>query len=404
MRRSRRSRVGVLVLVVACGSAVSACSTTTGSSQASSAASSPSAATSTAMWQPPVAPTQTKMIAAEARKVDAAARKALKESPDKAPGMIIGIWDPTKGYYVAAYGEAARDGTKMTTDTQMYIGSITKTATATAILRLVDQGKLSLADTVEKVDPELAAKYPSIANLTIKQLLAMASGLPDYANPPGKSMPKLLADPSTNFTPDDLITDALASAPLQPPGSGAYINTNYVILGEILAKVTGKPADEAINQAFADVGLTHTKLAASGTAGLPDPTSHGYYGDVQATADKQAGTATAYDSSTDVSDWNISWAGAAGGAYSTVADLQKWAASGSGSTLLSEELACAPIVPAHQRRHPQLVHNLPANSGDGLPTVMGLRAVADGAARVADAALELSVAGGFGARVSEPGR
>lgn len=335
MRMVRGSKSAFLTLVVTCGLTVGACSSATSPADPSSGAASPSVA----MWQPPVAPTQAKMSAADAKKVDDAARKALKESPDKTPGMIIGIWDPEKGYYVAAYGDAERGGAKMTTDTHMYIGSITKTATAAAILRLVDQGKLALSDTVEQVDPELANKYPPIAKLTIKQLLAMASGLPDYANPPGKSMPKLLADPSTNFTPDDLISDALDSAPLQPAGSGAYINTNYIILGEILAKVTGKPANEVINQVFADVGLTNTKLEASGTAGLPEPKSHGYYGDQQAAADKESGTAVKYDSSTDVSDWNISWAGSAGGAYSTVADLQKWAASGSGTILLSEELA-----------------------------------------------------------------
>lgn len=316
--------------------ALAGCSTSGSSPDASG---STSATASTVMWQAPFAPTDKPMSQAESARIDALATKALAESPDKAPGMVIGVWHPEKGYYVQAYGDAERGGAKLTSDTQMYVGSITKTATATAILRLVDQGRLALDDTVAQVDPQLAAEHPEIAGLTIKLLLAMASGLPDYANPPGKSMPKLLADPSTTFTADDLISDGLASGDVLPAGSGAYINTNYIILGEILAEVTGKPANEAINQVFADLGMTHTALEASGTAGLPAPASHGYYGDAQAETDQASGATYGYDSRTDVSDWNISWAGAAGGAYSTIGDMAKWAASGSGSTLLSKELA-----------------------------------------------------------------
>jgi D-alanyl-D-alanine carboxypeptidase len=333
--RARRSLVPFLAACLLVAPAVAACSGS-GSSPDTTASTSASASV---RWQAPHAPVDEPMSQAESGQIDALANKALAASPDKSPGMIIGVWHPDKGFYIQAYGEAERGGTKLTRDTHMYIGSITKTATATAVLQLVDQGRLALDDTVEQVDPQLAAEHPEIADLTIKMLLAMASGLPDYANPPGKSLPKLLADPSTAFTADDLISDGLASGEVLPAGSGAYINTNYIILGEILAEVSGRPANEAINQVFADLGMANTKLEASGTAGLPAPASHGYYGALQAQEDQASGEAYGYDAGTDVSDWNISWAGAAGGAYSTIDDLAKWAAAGSGSTVLSQDLA-----------------------------------------------------------------
>lgn len=333
MRTRRNLTVLVISLSVALGA--SACSSSGSSSTSSESA---SASSTVALWTAPKPATDKPMSDADAKAMDAAVAAALKASKDKAPGLIVGVWHPTKGFHISVAGEAKRGGDKLTKDHHMYIGSITKTATATAILQLVDQGKLALTDTVEKAHPDLAAKFPKIAKITIKQLIAMASGIPDYANPPaGKAMDIILKDPKHAFTAEDLIRLGLDSGKQTPAGSGGYINTNFIILGEILSKVGGKPWTDAVNDVFKAVGLKNTKVEASGTAGLPEPASHGYYGEQEGENAKVKGYP--YNSTTDVTDWDISWAGAAGGAYSTLEDMQKWALSGSGSTLLSKELA-----------------------------------------------------------------
>ena len=162
----RRACVPLLAAGLMLVPAVAGCSTSGSSTDATSSSAAP------ARWSAPFAPTDQPMSKSEAAMIDAIAKKALAASPDKAPGMIIGVWDPQKGFYIQSYGDAERGGAKMTPDTHMYVGSITKTATATAILRLVDQGKFKLDDTVEAVAHELATKFPAIAQIPIKHLLA----------------------------------------------------------------------------------------------------------------------------------------------------------------------------------------------------------------------------------------
>src|ERR1700744_4477141 len=77
-----------------------------------------------------------------------------------------------------AYGSAGRGEARATVADHVRIGSITKTFTATVILQLVAQGKLSLSGTVARYDPALAAHFPPLTALTVRQLLSMRSGLP----------------------------------------------------------------------------------------------------------------------------------------------------------------------------------------------------------------------------------
>jgi len=284
------------------------------------------------------------MSDADKAKVDAAAAVALKESSDKVPGFIVGIWDPQHGFYVQSYGLAELPSTKMTPDMAGYIGSITKTATATAVLQQVDAGTLTLDDTIKQADPELATRHPEIADITIRRLLNMSSGIPDYANVSNGAIQDLWKDPKRQFTSDELIDIALKANKVTPPGTADYSNTNYLILGQILAKATGKSAEEAVNAVFAEEGLTHTTISSDTTALLPAPASHGYYGAVEGKNAKEAGYS--YGPDTDVSTWNRSWAGTAGGAQSTIDEMQKWAALGLGTNLLSEKTAAERLHPA----------------------------------------------------------
>ncbi len=105
--------------------------------------------------------------AADAAAIDKLAQDALAKNPDL-PGMWIGIWDPAKGFYVQAYGQAVKGGAKATIADHGRIGSVTKTFTVVAVLEQVAAGKLKLESTIEEILPDLAASTPrSRASLSI---------------------------------------------------------------------------------------------------------------------------------------------------------------------------------------------------------------------------------------------
>lgn len=112
--------------------------------------------------------------------------------------------DPAKGHDEQAYGDAVADATKATVADHSWIGSVTKTVFATAVLQQVAAGRLALMDTVQTLDPELAAKYPAIGALTVSQLLGMVSGIPDLADA------AIAADHAKSFTRDDDIALGLS--------------------------------------------------------------------------------------------------------------------------------------------------------------------------------------------------
>jgi D-alanyl-D-alanine carboxypeptidase len=291
------------------------------------------AASASAMWAGPKL-TTTPMPAADAAAIDKLAQDALAQSPDL-PGMWIGVWDPQKGFYTQAYGEAVKGGAKATVDDHGRIGSVTKTFTVAAVLEQVAAGKLKLESTIEEILPDLATKYPGIAGITVEQLAGMRSGIQDYANT-GVVIKGVAAEPTKIWSADDLI-DAALTLPLSAPGTGGYSTTNTVILGKMLEKLTGKPIDQVVTDVAARAGLTQTALQALDVTAMPDPASHGYVAAAGAQELEAVGASVA--PGTDVSDWTVSWGQAGGGMYSTIADLGAWAGTGLGTSLLPADLA-----------------------------------------------------------------
>lgn len=145
--------------------------------------------------------------AADARAIDKAAASYLAGSADGTPGLWLAVWDPRRGYYEHAYGSAVSGSRRASTKDVMYVGSITKTALATAVLDQVAKGRMSLGDPVERLSPGLAARFPSIASISVRDLLGMTSGIPDYAD---AAVAQMLADPQKRFSRDDLIALGLA--------------------------------------------------------------------------------------------------------------------------------------------------------------------------------------------------
>jgi len=161
--------------------------------------------------------------------------------------------------------------TPLDTDSVFRIGSGTKPFVAAVIMQLVDEDLIGLDDPVESYLPE----YTQWPGLTVRHLLAMQSGILDYLNSLDFWLYALvrLGEP---FTPDQLIRYALDLGPAFLPGEGCdYSDSNYVLLGMIIERVTGNSAaDELRSRIFDPLELSSTFLDQTGQV-LPD-LAHGY--------------------------------------------------------------------------------------------------------------------------------
>src|SRR5712692_8403286 len=150
------------------------------------------------------------------------------------PSASIAIVKDGQVVYTKAYGDGRLEPrTPATAEMRYSIGSISKQFTATAILLLQEQGKLSLDDKVARFIPDLTRAN----EVTIRQLLSHTSGYQDYW-PQDYVMPMML-EPVTA----QKILDQWARKPLdfEPGTKWQYSNTNYVIAGVIVEKASGMP-------------------------------------------------------------------------------------------------------------------------------------------------------------------
>jgi D-alanyl-D-alanine carboxypeptidase len=199
------------------------------------------------------------------------------------------------------------------------IGSITKTFTITAVLQLVDQGKVGLDEPISKY----VAGVPEGDQITIRELARMQSGLFDYLNDEGFQN-SVVADPHHEWTSDQLLQIAFQHPLVFRPGTSfQYTNTNTVLLGVVVQTVTGQPVASYIKQhVLKPLQLDHTAFPSSGDQ-FPNPHAQGY---AEVPGESQPA---------DVTDWNISWADAAGAMYSNLNDMRIWARALAMGTLLA---------------------------------------------------------------------
>jgi D-alanyl-D-alanine carboxypeptidase len=272
------------------------------------------------------------MSAGDRAAIDTAAAAFLANSIDKAPGLWLAVWDPKRGYYEQAYGNAVSGGAAATTRDHFLIGSITKTVFATAVLEQVAAGTLALTDTVRELDPALATRYPGAAKKTVAQLLGMTSRIPDYADP---AVATMFANPQQTFTRDQAI--ALGFAQGKPiPAPGGYSTTNYLLLGKVMRTLTGKTPERLVNAVMRQAGMPHSRLM-TGNVTIPGPRAHGYIGAVY--GDQAAQVNPSLSAATDVTDWTMEWGKEGGGAYSTIGDLATWGSTCLGTNLLPRDVA-----------------------------------------------------------------
>jgi D-alanyl-D-alanine carboxypeptidase len=226
----------------------------------------------------------------------------------KAPGVIVGIWIPGKGSFVAALGKGDRaTGAPMRLDDHMRIGSVTKTFTITVLLQLVDKKLARLDDPVSKY----VSYVPNGQKITLGMLANMTAGLFNYTEDDnfGRDVSR---NPQRVWTPRELVDIGLRHPPYFPPGAGwHYSNTNTVLLGILIEKILGKPISAIYQQyIFSPLGLANTMWPMSSS--LPSPFARG----VTETADGKV---------VDATNSSPSEASTAGQLVSTLADMKVWA-------------------------------------------------------------------------------
>ncbi|MGW2228596.1 serine hydrolase domain-containing protein [Streptomyces formicae] len=215
----------------------------------------------------------------------------------------------------------------MPRDGRFRIGSATKTFTATVVLQLVEEGRLSLEDTVEQWLPGVVEGNGNDGrNISVRQLLQHTSGIPDIKPdiPSLNSTKGYRAERSRTYAPEELVGLAMRHDRPFPPGRGwSYSNTNYVLAAMIIEKVTGeKWADEVKDRIIRPLGLKHTS-APDTFPFIQGPHARGY-------AAFGAGTGPGID----VTALNPSMAVGSGSIISTTHDLNSFYAALLGGRLL----------------------------------------------------------------------
>ncbi|MEV0390121.1 serine hydrolase domain-containing protein [Nonomuraea sp. NPDC050643] len=196
-------------------------------------------------------------------------------------------------------------------DGRFRIGSVTKSFTATVVLQLVGEGRLSLSDSVERWLPGLVDRG---AGITVRHLLQHTSGLPEYTT----GMMDRWGVPRQRYrtwSARELVARAEALPRRLAPGAGFdYSNTNYIVLGLLIERVTGGSyAAEIGKRILRPLGLRHTHLPGASPA-VPGPHAHAY---VPVT---RKGKVVPVD----LTRFDPTMAGAAGEIISTTADLNRF--------------------------------------------------------------------------------
>lgn len=231
----------------------------------------------------------------------------------KVPGMVAWVLDRKRGIDWVYTGGLANipEGAVMSSNHVFRIGSNTKTFTVTVLLQLVEEAKLSLTDPLSRYFPA----YPKASMVTVAMLCNMTSGIPDYTQNT-QWMDVMDLTPAKRWNPQELVSWAFTENFYFEPGTAyRYSNTNTILLGMIIEKITGHKLEQEIrNRIVVPLQLTQTGLITNGTS-FPGPHSQGYY----------LGTYVAGDDQTDLYDYSYIWA--AGSIYSTPRELQKYAAA-----------------------------------------------------------------------------
>ncbi|MGK5740211.1 serine hydrolase domain-containing protein [Micromonospora sp. URMC 103] len=254
-----------------------------------------------------------------------ALRKALDDVHRAGmPGVYAEVRDASQVWRGASGVADIQTGRPVRPDLRQRVGSITKTFTAAAILQQVEKGRIELDAPIGRYLPRLVPGERG-RKITVRMLLNHTSGIPEYlpyAFPSLKEWPSLrdMSPESLDdnrfrqFRTTELIEMGLAAPAAGEPGAtpGVYSNTNYLLLGELLERVTGTTAENYITRNVIDrAGLRHTEFPAGPRINGPHSRMYeALFGLI--------------DPPRDYSVYNMSWVMTGAGLVSTMEDLNRF--------------------------------------------------------------------------------
>lgn len=252
---------------------------------------------------------------------DPQALKALVEREAQRAGtsaVLFGLWHQGREVLTMATGHSMAT-VPATTSMHWRIGGMTETFQSVLLLKLAEQGRIRLDDTIDRWFPDLLAAK----EVTVRMLAGNTAGYPDYVRRDDFGN-AVLADPFRTFTDDELIAYAVKDGKMNyPPGtSQAYSHSELVILGQVIQRATGQSMRELYEEnILKPLGLNDTQFPT--TQEIQAPVLHSF------TSDRNV-----YE---DATCWNPSWASATGALTSNLRDLGKWAPVFGKGQLLSAE-------------------------------------------------------------------
>jgi len=234
------------------------------------------------------------------------------------PGAVLLVRDGARTIGVASGRADVERLEPMRVSDRFRVGSVTKPFVATVVLQLAGEGRLGLADPVERWLPGVV---PNGAAITVRQLLDHTSGLFDFAADPG-FVAQAFRDPLRDWSPREIVAVATAHPPAFAPGAGwAYSDTNYFVLGLIVEAATGHTlAAELRSRILAPLRLRATSLPAG--PDIAGRHAHGYF--LRPTTDVTVGSPS------------VQWA--AGALVSNARDLARFFRALLGGRLLRPDL------------------------------------------------------------------
>ncbi len=238
------------------------------------------------------------------------------------PGIALEIQGREGSEFLTAGSASLEDERLLTPEDSFRIASITKAFTAAVVMELVEEGALSLDDTVDQWVPGLLAEGDSI---TVRHLLGHTSGLADYT----KDDEFIEAFVAGEELPPERIVSFVSSEPLafEPGSTYEYSDTDNNVLGMIVEAVAGRSYEQELSSRVLDpMELRSTVLPNSPE--MPDPHADGYQYDPESEgAEEPENVTTALDPSA---------AGASGALISTPSDLSRFFGGLLGGELIGE--------------------------------------------------------------------
>lgn len=265
---------------------------------------------------------QAKAVPLEPSKVAAIDRYVVAEmAREGIPGAEVGIYRNGHALLEKGYGRANLEWNAAATPTTlMQSGSVGKQFAATAVMMLVEQGKVNLDDSIARYFADAPASWKPIK---VKNLLSHTSGLAEYETP-ARMKPGALFDMREDFTEDEMVKK-IETLPIEfkPGDKWDYRNTNYALLGVLIHKVTGKYFGDYLHDTiFAPLGMVSTRTISESDI-IPGRAAG--YEMVGGQLKNQTWVSPSLNSTAD------------GALYFNVVDLEKWDRALYGTALLSRK-------------------------------------------------------------------